>query len=49
MSGRLEIQGVNNTWGTICDFSGDSDVHKKTARVACRQMKYDDGYMLNKR
>ena len=36
--GHLEICTVNETWGTVCDYSFSC----ANARVACRQLGYTD-------
>ena len=40
--GRLEFRWYNNTWGGVCD----NGFHYEEARVACRQLGYDNGNLF---
>jgi len=42
-SGRLEFQLANDIWGTVCEYG----FHGKAASVACRQLGYQMGDVLN--
>ena len=43
-SGRLEFQLENGTWGTVSEYG----FHKEAAGVACRQLGYQSGDVLEK-
>ena len=43
--GKLEFWYDNNTWGSVCRYGFDYE----EARVACRQLGYDDGDLYHNR
>ena len=42
--GRLEFSWANNLWGVVCDSGFDTNA----AKVACRQLGYDNGNYNNR-